>query len=99
MSIEWLVGRRFEVPCTIVIENTPESLHAHVELDCIDARPGDMVRVHHAPAVVPFGERIVRRSSATVTRAGVLARALAHLNGYRELIELYEVGFSEGRPS
>ena len=25
--------RRFECPCTIEIENTPESLHAHVELD------------------------------------------------------------------
>jgi hypothetical protein len=99
MSIEWLIGRRFEVPCTIDIENTPESLHAHVELDGIDARPGDMVRVHHAPAVVPFGQRIVRRSRATVTRAGVLTRALAHLNGYRELTELYEVGFSDGRAS
>jgi hypothetical protein len=99
MSIEWLIGRRFEVPCTIEIENTPESLHAHVELDGIDARPGDMVRVHHAPAMVAFGERIVMRSRATVTRAGVFARALAHLNGYRELTELYEVGFSEGRPS
>jgi hypothetical protein len=99
MSIEWLIGRRFEVPCTIEIENTPESLHAHVELDGIDARPGDMVRVHHAPTAVPFGQRIVGRSSATVTRAGVLTRALAHLNGYRELTELYEVGFSDGRPS
>jgi hypothetical protein len=99
MSIEWLVGRRFEVPCTIEIENTPESLHAHVELDGIDARPGDLVQVHHAPAMVAFGKRIVRRSSATVTRAGLLARAFAHLNGYRELTELYEVGFSEGRPS
>jgi hypothetical protein len=99
MSIEWLVGRRFEVPCTIEIENTPESLHAHVELDGIDAGPGDTVRVHHAPAVVPFGQRIVRRSRATVTRAGMLTRALAHLNSYRELTELYEVGFSDGRAS
>jgi hypothetical protein len=99
MSFEWLVGRRLEVPCTIEIENTPESLHAHVELDGIDARPGDMVRVHDAPTMVPFGERLVRRSRATITRASVLARALAHLNGYRELTELYEVGFSEGRAS
>jgi hypothetical protein len=99
MSIQWLVGRRFEVPCTIEIENTPESLHAHVELDGVDARPGDVVRVHDAPAVVPFGERIVRRSRATVTRAGVLARTLAHLHGYRELTDLYEVGFSDGRAS
>ena len=28
-----LVRRRFEFPCTVEIENTAESLHAHVEFD------------------------------------------------------------------
>jgi hypothetical protein len=97
MSLEWIAGRSFEVPCTIEIEHTPDSLHAHVELDGVDVRPGDVVRVHDAPAAVPFGQRIVRRSRATVMRAGVLARMFAHINGYLELTELYEVGFSDGR--
>jgi hypothetical protein len=97
MSVEWIVGRSFEVPCTIEIEHTLESLHAYVELDGVDILPGDVVRVHDAPSIVPFGERIVRRSHATVTRAGVLARTVAHIKGYLELTELYEVGFSNGR--
>jgi hypothetical protein len=99
MNVEWITGRSFVVPCTIEIEHTPESLHAHVELDGVDIRPGDVVRVHDAPSTVPFGDRIVRRSRATVTRAGVVARVFAHINGYLELTELYEVGFSDGRAS
>ncbi len=99
MKVEWLIGRSFEVPCTIEIENTPDSLHAYVELDGVDPQPGDVVRVHDAPPMVPFGQRLVRRGRATVTRAGMLARAVAHINGYRELTELYEVGFSDGRTS
>jgi hypothetical protein len=99
MSVEWIAGRSFEVPCTIEIEHTPDSLHAHVELDGVDIRPGDVVRVHDAPSTVPFGQRIMRRSRATVTRAGALARVFAHINGYLELTELYEVGFSDGRAS
>ena len=39
-----------EVPCTVEIEQTSESLHAHVELDGdIEIRPGDEVIVHDAP--------------------------------------------------
>ena len=99
MSMRFIAGRSFEVPCTIEIENTSESLHAHVELDGVDTEPGDVVRVHHAPAAVPFGERLVHRSRATVTRASLLARLVAYIDGYRELTELYEVGFSDGRTS
>ncbi len=99
MNLEWIAGRTFEVPCTIEIEHTAESLHAWVELDGVDVRPGDEVRVHDTPTLVPFGERVVRRGRATVVRAGIIARVMAHVHGYLELTELYEVGFSNGRAS
>lgn len=95
--MEWISGRTFEVPCTIDIEHTAESLHAYVELDGVDIRPGDEVRVIDAPSLVPFGERLVQRGRATVVRAGLLRRTMAHVRGYLELTELYEVGFSDGR--
>lgn len=94
------VGRNlFDVPCTVEIENSPETLHAHVELDGVEIGPGDEVIVHGAPTRVPFGEKIVARCHATVRRAGPFDRLKAKLDGYRELTELYEVGFSEGRAS
>ena len=76
-----------------------ESLHAHVELDGVEVGPGDEVIVHGAPTHVPFGEKIVARCHATVVRAGPIARLMAKIEGYLELTELYEVGFSEGRAS
>ena len=34
MSMAWIGARKtFDVPCTVEIEHTPESLHAHVEID------------------------------------------------------------------
>ena len=91
--------RIVDVPCTIEMEQTAESLHAHVELEGVDVGPGDMVCVHDAPELVAFGERAVFLRTATVTRANWFGRFYAHLEGYLELTELYEVGFSEGTPS
>jgi len=94
------IGRKlFDVPCTVEIENTAETLHAHVELDGVEVGPGDEVIVHGAPTHVPFGEKIVARCHATVRRAGPIDRLKAKIEGYLELTELYEVGFSEGRSS
>jgi hypothetical protein len=91
---------RFDVPCTIDIENTVESLHAYVELDGdIAIGPGDEVTIHDAPTIVPFGTHVVVRRRATVVRAGPLERMWTRLAGYLELTELYEVGFSDGRPA
>jgi hypothetical protein len=92
-----MTGRSITVPCTVEIEHTPESLHAHVSLEGIDVGPGDEVIVHGAPINVPFGERKVVTCSATVHRATMLGRMRAHIEGYLEITELYEVGFSEGR--
>lgn len=97
----WKTGRKsFDVPCTVEIEQTPETLHAHVVLDgAIDIQPGDEVTVHDAPTRVNFGERLVVRRTATVVRAGPIERMRARVEGYLELTELYEVSFSDGRAS
>ena len=90
--------RRFDVGCSIEIEQTSESLHAHVVLDNdVEIRPGDEVTIHGAPIKVKFGDRLNLRRTATVTRAGTLRRMLTHIAGYLELTELYEVSFSDGR--
>jgi hypothetical protein len=94
----WPGTRTVTVPCTVEIEQTPESLHAHVTLDAgFDIEPGDEVQVHDAPTAVPYGERIVVRRTATVTRAGALERAWTKLIAHFELTELFEVSFSERR--
>jgi hypothetical protein len=87
-------GRTIEVDCTIDLEQTTESLHAYVELDGIEAGPGDEVLVHYAPTSIAFGESLVCRRRATLRRATWKDRVLARIRGYLELFELFEVGFS-----
>jgi hypothetical protein len=89
---------RITVPCTIEIENTFESLHAHVELHGTEpAEAGDEVLVHGDMIRVPFGRKVTLERQATVTRASTLDRALTLLAARFELTELYEVSFSSGR--
>jgi hypothetical protein len=99
MSLVFPFGRRqFEFPCTVEIENTADSLHAHVEFDVdFTIAPGDEVRVIDAPEHPPYGERIVARRRAVVTRAGALEKLWTRLAGNLELTELYDVSFSEKR--
>jgi hypothetical protein len=86
-----------EVACTIEVENTFESLHAHVELDGgLAIEPGDEVRVHGEPVVVPYGERLVLRRTATVKRAGWMERQWVRMTGDLEFMELLEFSFSSG---
>ncbi|GIX19654.1 hypothetical protein [Erythrobacter cryptus] len=92
------MGRRFETPCTITVEQSPEAFHAHVELaEEVEIFPGDRVRVHGAPIQIPFGTRQVFERRATITRAGPLRRRLVRLAAYFDLSELYEVSFNAGR--
>ena len=94
----WMTGRGVvEVPCTIDMEQSPDSLHAYVDLQGIAVRPGDAVIVHDAPATIAWGQSAVYQRSASVRRAGPLRRFWAHVEGYLELTELYEVSFSEGK--
>ncbi len=100
MMATWFAGRHtIELPCTVDLEQTTESLHAYVEIDGIEIRSGDQVIVHDAPTQVGFGEHIVCNRRVTIVRAGILGSVLARLKGYLELTELYEVSFSAGRAS
>ena len=73
---DWLSGRQqVEVPCTVDIENTLDSLHAYVELRGRRGRPrrrGHGAR--RADRDPPYGERIVVRAPGH-GGAGRLARA------------------------
>jgi len=86
-----------EVPCRIDIEHSAHSLHAIVELELPEIRPGDEVRLLDAPTAIRAGDRLVRQGSAAVHRAGRLRRMLTRMGSYRELFDLFEVGFSDGR--
>lgn len=75
------------------IEQTPESLHAHVIPEGIEIQPGDKVLVHGAPSRIGYGERVSLRCSATVIRATALGRLWTQFTGLLEFAALYEVGF------
>lgn len=90
--------RTLDVACTIDVAHTADSLHAHVDLDgAPDIRPGDQVIVHAAPVDVAYGEHVVVRRVATIVRSSWIERLWIRLAAYRELTELYEIGFSIGR--
>ena len=83
-----------EVPCTVEIEQTAESFHAHAIPQGVAIRPGDCVLVHGAPSHVAFGARLCIPCRATVTRAGWVRRLWTQATAMLELTELYEVGFA-----
>jgi hypothetical protein len=85
--------RRIEVACTVDIEQTADSLHAHVVPEGIDVGPGDRVLVHGAPSRIAFGESVTLRCSATVIRATAIGRLWARFASLAEFTALYEVGF------
>jgi hypothetical protein len=89
-------GRKsFDVPCTVEVSNTFDSLHAHVVLDAdIVIEPGDEVRVHGEPIRVPYGQTARLQRNATVYRAGWLERGWTRLTGDLEFMELLEFSFS-----
>ncbi|MEM6665352.1 MAG: hypothetical protein AAF638_02995 [Pseudomonadota bacterium] len=97
MSLAALFGReRFDVPCTVEVENTFESLHAHVRLDGgVVVNPGDEILVHGSPVEVPYGACMEFRRDATVTRASWLERLWTRATGDLEFMELCEFSFSE----
>jgi hypothetical protein len=91
--MSWGRSSTVEVPCTVEIEQTAESLHAHAVPEGITLRPGDSVVVHGAPSGIAFGERARYECRATVTRAGWLLRQWTQFSAILELTELYHVGF------
>lgn len=93
----WLTRGRVEVPCTVDLEHTEDSLHAYVDLEGVEVGPGDEVLVHDPPTDIGFGQRIVCERHATVVQAGWLLRWWTRLTARLELTELYEVSFSSWR--
>jgi len=81
------------VRCSIDIEQTPASFHAHAIPENIDIRAGDIVMVHDAPHEIPFGDHLIGERSGVLIRAGLLTRIWTRLSAFAELSELYEVGF------
>lgn len=91
-----LSRRRIEVPCTVEVSHTFESLHAHVVLDGdIKIAPGDEVLVHGTPIEAPYGHVITERRMATVTQATLWERLWTRATGDFEFMELCEFSFSE----
>lgn len=98
MSLRSISARTVDVDCTVEIENTFESLHAHVRFDGgVTVNPGDEVTVHGKPIEVPYGEAQTFRRKATVKRAGALERIWTKATGDFEFMELCEFSFSEER--
>lgn len=88
---------QFDVPCVIDVENSFESLHAHVDLpDGIEVGPGDVVRVHGERIVVPYGAKLRLERTATVRRANLFDKLVSRLKGELESLMMFEVSFSSG---
>ncbi len=86
---------KYEVPCTVEVENTFESLHAHVTLpEDVVIEPGDEVIVHGNPIRVPYGQSWSEERMATVVHASLAVRSWTRLTGDLEFMELFEFSFS-----
>jgi hypothetical protein len=99
MLFNLLLGRRtVEVPCTIEVERTHDSLHAHVELNAgFEIGPGDVVTVQGDTVHAAFGDRFTLQRRAVIVRASLFDRLWTKLVAGLELTELYEVSFSSRR--
>ncbi|MBU2533611.1 MAG: hypothetical protein KKB37_12790 [Alphaproteobacteria bacterium] len=97
MNIRQLViSSEQQVTCAMKVQNTFESLHAHVELpDGVDVMPGDSVIVHGEPIKVPYGECHFETRQATIVRASFIERTWTRWTGDLEFMELCEFSFSE----
>lgn len=85
--------RRIEIMCSVDIEQSFDSFHAHAIPEGVDLRPGDRVIVHGAPTTVPFGQSRSLTCRATVIRASGIERLWTEFQALFELTELYHCGF------
>lgn len=83
-----------ELLCSIDIEQTATSFHAHQIPENIEINAGDTVIVHDAMADIGFGETYTGERRATLYRAGPWARMWTHITSILDIGELYEVGFN-----
>lgn len=98
-QVNWLrAPRRYDLGCSIEVEQTHDYFHAHVELDGdVRIQPGDRVHVHGAPILLAFGEKVSERRRATIQPASGLMRLLTRVAAGLNLHELYEVSFTSRR--
>ena len=97
--IAFLRKPAFRTRCTIEVEHSAASLHAHVTLENdTPLGPGDKVTIHGAPVQIAFGEKLLLQRDATVQRASALGRTFTKLIAQFELATLYEVSFSSCAP-
>jgi hypothetical protein len=85
--------REIELLCSIDIEQTPESFHAHAIPENVEIGPGDQIIVHDAPSTIGFGEKYTGTRKATLIRATALQRLWTEFSSIFEVGELFEVGF------
>lgn len=92
-----LLTRDYEMaPCTVEVSHKFESLHAHVRFDNgAVVYPGDEVLVEGPPVMAPYGEVVIEKRQARITRASRLERLWTRMTGDFEFMELCEFSFSE----
>lgn len=97
LFVVWFFARRSaRVPCTLDVESSHEHLHALLDLEGFQPRPGDGVRMESVGedfAAVPLDHRGRYSSRAVVYRASLPRRLWTRLTGGLEFKELFEVGF------
>ncbi len=90
-----LLPKKYDVPCTVEVQNTFDSLQAHVSLpDDVVIEPGDEVIVHGNPIRVPYGQSFAEERMATVVHASLAKRSWTRMTGDLEFMELFEFSFS-----
>lgn len=83
-----------ELLCSIDIEQTPFSFHAHQIPENVEVGPGDMIIVHNAVSDIGFGETYTGERRATLYRASTWQRIWTQISSILDIGELYEVGFN-----
>jgi hypothetical protein len=87
------MSRAIELFCSIDIEQTAESFHAHAIPEGVEVGPGDKILVHDVPYEIAFGEIFTGERPATLIRANAFQRLWTQFSSIFEIGELYEVGF------
>jgi hypothetical protein len=88
-------GTELQFPCTLDLEHTSNSLHAHVAIVGCELGPGDSVVLSNVDHRLRFGEQRSVAAVATVTRAGWLRRQWFKAVSMMQLTSLYDVSFSD----
>ncbi|MBT8473919.1 MAG: hypothetical protein HKO95_18310 [Rhodobacteraceae bacterium] len=92
-----LLTRDYETaPCTVEVSHKFDSLHAHVRFDNgAVVHPGDEVLVKGPPVMAPYGEVVIEKREARITRASAVERLWTRMTGNLQFMELCEFSFSE----